>query len=210
MNSKEELKLNKELIAYSLSFVSFTLKDINKLKEVILFGSVARGDFSEKSDVDLFFNVEKKDVKSTENIIKKNLVKFYKSKVYITWKLKGITNKLSVKVGNLDEWKLKRSIISDGIILYGKYKESPKNIKHYLLINYKPIKDITKRNRITRKIIGRKEKNYNKKGLLEDIKGKIMSERTIIVPIEKSKELIDILNKEKIDYRIFEIWSDQF
>jgi len=210
MNSKEELKLNKELIAYSLSFVSFTLKDINKLKEVILFGSIARGDFSEKSDVDLFFNVEKKDVKSTENIIKKNLVKFYKSKVYITWKLKGITNKLSVKVGNLDEWKLKRSIISDGITLYGKYKESPKNIKHYLLINHKPIKDITKRNRITRKIIGRKEKNYNKKGLLEDIKGKIMSERTIIVPIEKSKKLIDILNKEKIDYRIFEIWSDQF
>lgn len=206
------LKLNKiEIIAYTTSFVSFVLKDLNNLvKEIILFGSVARREFDKKSDIDLFFDVNKEEIKKVENIVKKSLSKFYKSKIHEIWKLKGITKNISIKVGVLDEWKLKRSIISDGIILYGKYKESPKNIKHYLLINHKPIKDITKRNRIIRKIIGRKEKDYNKKGLLEDIEGKIISKRTIIVPIGKSKELIDIFNKEKIDYRMFEIWSDQF
>ena len=206
------LKLNKiEIIAYTTSFVSFVLKDLNNLvKEIILFGSVARREFDKKSDIDLFFDVNKEEIKKVENIVKKSLSKFYKSKIHEIWKLKGITKNISIKVGVLDEWKLKRSIISDGIILYGKYKESPKNIKHYLLINHKPIKYITKRNRIIRKIIGRKEKDYNKKGLLEDIEGKIISKRTIIVPIGKSKELIDIFNKEKIDYRMFEIWSDQF
>ncbi|MBL7147889.1 MAG: nucleotidyltransferase domain-containing protein [Nanoarchaeota archaeon] len=200
-----------EIIAYTTSFVSFVLKDLNNLvKEIILFGSVARREFDKKSDIDLFFDVNKEEIKKVENIVKKSLSKFYKSKIHEIWKLKGITKNISIKVGVLDEWKLKRSIISDGIILYGKYKESPKNIKHYLLINHKPIKDITKRNRIIRKIIGRKEKDYNKKGLLEDIEGKIISKRTIIVPIGKSKELIDIFNKEKIDYRMFEIWSDQF
>lgn len=206
------LKLNKiELIAYTSSFVSFILKDLNNLvKEIILFGSVARGEFDKKSDIDLFFNVNKEDIKKVENIVKKSLIKFYKSKFYETWKLKGITKNISIKVGVLDKWKLKRSILSDGIILYGKYKEFPKKVKHYMLIVHKPIKNITKRNRFIRKLIGRKEKNYSTKGFLEDIKGKIISSRVILTPVENLKETLDIFNKEKIDYKIFEIWSDQF
>ncbi len=206
------LKLNKsELISYSLSFISFILKDLeNLVHEIILFGSIARDNFDKNSDIDLFFDVDKENIKKVDNLIKKGIIKFYKSKLYETWKLKGVSNSFSIKVGVLDAWKLKRSILSDGIVLYGRYKELPKETKHYMLIIHKPIKDIAKRNKIIRKIIGRHEKNYQKKGIIEDIKGKLISQRVILIPIENLRYINEILNKEKIDYKFFEIWSDQF
>jgi predicted nucleotidyltransferase len=206
------LKLNKsELISYILSCISFILKDIEGLvHQIILFGSIARGTFDKNSDIDIFFDVDKENIKKVDNLIKKGIIKFYKSRLYETWKLKGINNSFSTKVGVLDTWKLKRSILSDGIILYGRYKEFPKETKHYILIIHKPIKDITKRNKIIRKIIGRYEKNYQKKGIMEDIKGKLISPRVILIPVENFKYISEILNKEKIDYKFFEVWSDQF
>ena len=51
----------KSLIGYAAGFVSFIMdsrvgEDINR---IILFGSVARGDFGKKSDIDLFIDTEK-------------------------------------------------------------------------------------------------------------------------------------------------------
>ena len=50
----------KELIAYESSFISFILGKI-EVEEIILFGSVARGEADKNSDVDLFFNVLNKE-----------------------------------------------------------------------------------------------------------------------------------------------------
>jgi len=46
-------KLNKELIAYAASFISFILPKID-VDEIILFGSVSREEATKESDVDLF------------------------------------------------------------------------------------------------------------------------------------------------------------
>ena len=115
-----------------------------------------------------------------------------------------------MKIGDINKWKLKRSLISEGIVLYGSYKEIPENLKHYALIRFKPIKNVTQRNRIIRKLIGRKELNYKKKGLLEEVSGRMLSPTLIIIDFSKSSQIIKLFQKEKVDYQIFEIWSDQF
>ena len=196
----------KELIAYASAFASFVLPKVN-IDEIILFGSVARNEADEKSDIDLFFNL-KKDEDKTKEMLKKELERFYKSKINEIWRLKGIKNEIKFEAGNLDKWKLKRSIISDGIVLFGKYKEIPKNMNSFVQFTLKPIKSITKRNRIIRKLFGRKEKKYSAKGMIDMLNGKKISVASFIVPIEKTNEIIKIMNKEKIDYSFFEFWSD--
>jgi len=199
----------KDLIGYATSFVAIVLPKI-EVDEIILFGSVARQEADKTSDIDLFFNIkEKSKEKMISNEIKKELEKFYKSKTAEIWQLKGITNPIKVETGKLDEWKLKRSIISEGIVLYGKYKGVPEKIIGFTYFNIKPIKDITKRNRIIRNLFGREEKTYSKKGTLENLNGKKLSPLSFILPIEHSQKIINFLNKEKIDFSFFEFWTDQ-
>lgn len=208
------LKLNKtDLISYASAFVSFILKSLRdfNIKEIILFGSIARGDFDKKSDIDIFINIQNdRDSNKINKIIDIQLNKFYKSKIRGVWLNKGIYNEFKVKVGVLDKWKLKRSIIADGIILFGRYKAYPKEIKHYYLFTFQPIKDVTKRNRVIRKIFGRMDRKAIFTGLVEEGNGKKLSPTSFIVPIDLSNRIFDIFKKEKINYRFYEIWSDQF
>ncbi|MBU2576711.1 MAG: nucleotidyltransferase domain-containing protein [Nanoarchaeota archaeon] len=196
----------KELIAYASAFVSFVMPKVD-VDEIILFGSVARNEADKKSDVDLFFDL-KKDEDKTKEILKRELGRFYKSKICEIWVLKGIKNEINIEVGNLNEWKLKRSIISGGVVLYGKYKKVPEKMKGFAQFTLKPIKDITKRNRIIRKLFGRKEKKYFSEGAVEKLSGKRISAVSFIVPIEKVKEVLSTFGKERIDYSFFEFWSD--
>jgi len=203
----KELKY-KQSMAYASSFVSFVLPKIN-VEEIILFGSIARKEAGEKSDIDLFFNIVKKTEENrTKKTIDKELNRFYKSKINEIWRLKGIKNHIKFEVGDLNRWKLKRSIISDGIVLYGKYKNAPEKTKGYVHFNLKPIKDITKRNRILRKIFGRKEKSCLTQGIINEIGGKKLSPTSFIIPINKTQEILRILNSEKLDFNFFEFWSD--
>ena len=150
----KELKFNKELEAYASAFTSFIIPNI-QVNEIILFGSAARGEADENSDIDLFFNIKnKKNEKETKQIIENELEKFYKSKIAEVFLYKGIKNIIKIQVGKLDEWKLKRSIISDGRVLYGNYKELPGKLKRIVLFNIEPIKNIAKRNLVIRRIFG--------------------------------------------------------
>jgi predicted nucleotidyltransferase len=84
-----------ELIAYAMDFCSFLLKSemANEIKKIILFGSVARGDFDSESDIDIFIDTEKE--KAVDNAAKKRLKAFEKSEIFEKWMLKGLKNSLS-------------------------------------------------------------------------------------------------------------------
>lgn len=202
------LKLNKfDLVSCASSFVSFILKsrevDKTKIDEIILFGSVARGDFTEKSDIDIFVNTKNEKI---ESILTRLLDKFYKSRTGQDYMLRGINNKIKLSVGDLEKWKLKRSVVSDGIVLYGGYKGMPKDVDHYYFFAFEPIKDISKRNRVIRKLFGRGEV----KGLSEKLDIKKISERSFVTPSKNLDYIVNLFKKEKIDYKMFEIWSDSF
>ena len=121
-----------ELVSYAMSFAAFLIRgrDISEnISKIILFGSVARGDFDKESDIDIFV-----ETKLQEKIIQKQLGLFNESKIMESYRLSGVQNEIVLKVGALDKWKgLKESIAEDGIALYGKYEEMPKELRHFTL-----------------------------------------------------------------------------
>lgn len=198
---------NKELIGYAAAFVSWVLPKID-VDEIILFGSAARQDAGKESDVDIFVNVTKNE-KKAKKTLQEQLRRFYKSSLYETYVLKGIRNPLMIEVGNLEKWKLKRSVISEGIVLFGKYKSMPTNVLGYSLFYLRPIKDITKRNKVIRGLFGRKENKKSSDGLVVRCGGKQISPTTFLIPLERSSQVIHFLSSEKQEYAFFEFWSDQ-
>lgn len=202
-----------ELIAYAMDFSSFLLKSsvAEKINKIILFGSVARGDFDQESDIDLFIDCSKD--KKVENQIQKVLRLFELSETNEKWKIKGLKNTLSLKIGNLEKWALRRDVISSGMLLYGKYAEMPKGMKYYLMfkLNFESLKRGIKVN-IWRRLYGYRQKvgtkEYISKGLLGRVRGKKIEKSVIIVPVENKDKILDFLKKYKIKYEINEIWSD--
>lgn len=201
------------LIGYAMSFTSFLLDSEvgEKINKIILFGSVARGDFNEKSDIDLFIDAPEE----IEKNIEKTLTSFRYSKINETWKLKGMKHEISLKIGNLNKWALKREVISSGIFLYGKYNEIPEKARYYLMVrmSLKNIK-FSQQMKLWRNLYGYKQKignrNYIKDGLLKKLNGKKIGKAVILIPMENRKEILNLLNKNKIRYAVNEIWSDSF
>jgi predicted nucleotidyltransferase len=199
------------LIAYASNFVSFTLdSDIGeKIDKIILFGSVARGDFDKESDIDIFIDTKEEIEQESEKLLKL----FNMSKINEIWRMKGVKNEISIKVGKLENWNLRRDVIGSGVMLYGKYSEIPKEARYYLLIKmeFRQI-NFAGQMSIWRKLYGYRQKIggkvYTKNGFLDDIGGKKLGKGIIIVPVEKSHEITDFLNKKKVEYTLHEIWSD--
>ena len=199
---------NAELIAYAHAYISYILPRIKiKIREIIIFGSVARGDFDQDSDIDLFFDVlNQKDALLLEQELKRLGQKFYESKISEIWKQKGFTNRIAAKVGILEQWGLKGSVLAEGITLQAKYKGNLPG-EGYMLLSFSPIKDITKRNRITRALFGREEKGFKREGMVMNVGGRRISPTVFLVPLQFSREIISFLRKEKVDIEFREIWS---
>ncbi len=203
-----------ELIAYAMDFCSFLLKsetgkDINK---IILFGSVARGDFDSESDIDIFIDTEKGEI---EEAAKRILKSFEISETNEKWRLKGVKNSISLQVGRLEEWRLYRSVIASGILLYGKFEEMPKGAKYYsmLALDFGRM-DRNRKIRVWRALYGYKQKVGKKvfvsRGLLEELKGIKIERSVIAVPAKNKDGILDFLKRNKVKYRIFEVWTDSF
>lgn len=201
------------LISYALSFSSFLLDSTVgvHIEKIILFGSVARGDFTKESDIDLFIEADER----FEKDIDKSLLLFESSQVYKIWKMKGVEHAFSLKVGHLSQWKLKREVLSSGIILYGKNAEMTEGASYYLLIQLQEQKKTpASQMRFWRKLYGYTQKvgikSYSSKGLIEQVGGKKLGKALFLLPMEKRKVILDFLAQNKIQYAAYEIWSDAF
>jgi predicted nucleotidyltransferase len=196
-----------ELIAYALDFSSYLISKEEEINQIILYGSVARGDFDEKSDIDLFIDISKKK----EGEINKILDNYYQTKKYGEWRLKGIKNPISLIIGELDsvEWKnLKRSIINTGIILYGKYKSSADKTNFYILFSFENIKPDKKRISIYRKIFGFKRGKVQYSGLVDNIKAIRVGKGSILVPIEGAERFKKYFQEKRVGVKMYDLWSD--
>lgn len=195
-----------ELTAYALDFASYLIPKIEKIDRIILHGSIAKGNFDEESDVDLFI-----DTKEKEGKINKIADNYYKTKKFKEWELKGISNKISIIVGELDskEWQeLKRSIINTGIILYGKYKSEVEKINQYDLFSFENIKPDKKRIAIFRKLYGFKIGKKQYPGITNKINAIKVGKGCLLVPAEHVNELQRYFQEKKVAVKIYDIWSD--
>ena len=197
--------MKNDKIAYAAAFCSFLIGRLDGIRSVILFGSVSRGDADKESDIDIFIDT----VPNGAGRVNKVLDEFYESRINELWRLKGIKNPISLIVGNLEskEWTdLKRSIISDGITLFGKYKSEPEKLRHYVLFSYSDIKDAKKRVNLHRKLFGYKIGNKRYDGIVSKSDGIRHGSGSFSVPIERYKEVDNLFKEMKITPRVIEIW----
>jgi len=199
-----------EFIAYAQSFAAFLLsilpsEKLGNIKGIILFGSVARGEATKESDIDIFIDVFR-DEKSLEKQIDRVVEDFYKSIFFEKyWKLLGIENEIKPIVGKLSEWKdLKTSIIANGITLYGKHVAEIKG-KNFVLLSWKKIKPESKRVWLSKVLYGYNYKKRRYKGLLEIHDGKKISPNCILIPIENYPEVLKKFKHVKVTIKIFYI-----
>jgi len=198
------------LLAYVLHFISFLMEDVSiakNLEKIILFGSVARDDFDEESDIDVFIETDEK----YKSLILDRLRVFREIE---RWKLIGIKNDIKLYIGYLKNYSgLRRSIISDGIYLYGKYQEKPKDLSQYVLFSI----SLEKLNRLEKiklwrglygyvQKIGRK--TYRSEGIIKKIGGRKIGRGVFLIPAEYSQKIVSLLKPRRISYEIIEIWTD--
>jgi len=194
-----------KLISLAMNFSSFLI-DRAKVRSIILFGSVAKGNFDEESDIDIFIECDKKEGGKIDQILEL----YKKTTEYEKFKLQSIKNEISIKYGNLDDWKdLKRSIISGGVVLYGAYRGTPDKLNHKLLFLLN-LKGVLRSNKIKtwRTLYGYKQKvgkkEYINKGKVE----KKLGRGAFLVSIQNSEEVIDYLKRNKLTYSILDVWTE--
>lgn len=197
-----------EMISYALDFVSYLIGRLASIDRIILFGSVARGDFNRESDIDLFIDTKDKKI---EKDVKKLADAYSKTSKARAWQLKGIQNTFSCIVGILDseEWKdLKRGMVNHGLILYDKYKATAEKIHQYTLFSFENIRPESLRVTVNRALFGFRVKSKKYPGLAERYGLVKLGKGTILVPVEHSLKIKSFFREKKITVKVYDIWSD--
>ncbi|MEK6895382.1 MAG: nucleotidyltransferase domain-containing protein [Nanoarchaeota archaeon] len=201
-----------ELKAYAYDFVSFLMqnfKSLEDIKEIILFGSVAREEATKKSDVDIFIDVfAETETKKIEAEAQKIVDRFYSSSKFKNyWKSLGVENELSVSVGVLDKWKLKDSMLGSSIILYQKYTPNLKSGKTKGILYWKGIKDNSKRVMLNKNLFG--YSHYGKKylGLVEKYDGEKMGANVLLINLENLNVFLKLFRKFNVGVKIQRVFA---
>lgn len=196
--------LNKEMLSYAEQYVSYVINNLepqlfHQIKEVILFGSVARGEATRASDIDIFFNVSRES-KILSRHITTLTEKFTTTEFYRIWKSLGIENDIKPLVDILEGWNLKQSIIASGITLLGKYKAPIKGGSPLVIIYWQPIKNQSKRVLLSKKLYGYSYKKKRYSGILTE-KALKLSSSCLAVPLEDAGAVFGVFGQLKVPYK---------
>lgn len=206
--------MNYRLISYAEDFVAFLIeklgKDTDKIIQIILFGSVTRGEENKNSDIDLFVEISQK----YEEKLKKIRDEFYNSaKAKKYWNLLNVNNEINLSIGALKDWgDLQASIIANGIVLYGKYKGIPKIEQNSLFI-ISSGKNRNKNISVWRELYGYTQKVskkvYIQEGLIKEYSGKKLTRGVFVIPSEHTHKIISFLREKKMPFQIFPFWNEK-
>ncbi len=198
--------MKSKLVSYAMDFASFLIQKISnraEIKNIILFGSVARDEADKTSDVDLFIDVVKESTK-LEKEVKGHLNNFLNSTKYKNyWKMFGIENEIKLIIGELNKWEeLKPSIVSNGILLYGKFKQEITEGKHKAFFIWENIKPNSVRVLFNKQMLGYNQGGKFYKGLMQKFNGERLGKGCVIVDLEHAKIFHDLFKKYKIGVKI--------
>jgi len=192
-----------ELIGYASDFVSFLIEnmeeELKKVKNIVLFGSVARGEDDKNSDVDIFIDTNE-DIEEKVKGIKEEFFESQKFNKY--WKLRGINNDINLVIGKLEEWKLKDSMIGNAIVLYSSFSPSLEKGKNKVILMWPSIKNNSKRVMINKKIFGYKYYDRKYKGMLEKLGGEKLGANIILVSAENLNHFLKIFRSYGVAIKV--------
>lgn len=194
-------------LAYTCHYLSFLLKKREaavKIKAIYLFGSAVRGTLEKGSDIDLFIDCPVADEDQMKKWAHSALIQFTASRDYNKWKLLRFTYPLSIQVGKLQEWDLKLSIASEGILIYAPGRTRPEGKRVTLFtISYPTSKKSYVR--LFRLLFGRKEKEYMYPGIVAQWGGKQVAAAVFFVPQHEQVRMAEVLSKEKVHFSMTEM-----
>ncbi len=195
---------NKEIIGYAIQYVSYVIYNLEpafqgQIKEIILFGSVARGEATVSSDVDIFFSVPKEN-KSLSRRITELTNRFYTTEFYRLWKNLGIEQDLKPIIGVLKDWNLKSSLIANGITLWGKYKSTITGGSPLVIIYWPPVKNQSQRILLSKRLYGYSYKKKHYRGLLSESALKLSS-NCLAIPLADAEVIMSIFKKMNVPFK---------
>jgi len=188
-----------------LKKIAKELSRIEDVKAVILYGSLARGEFTSRSDIDLFIlttddNTQKEvedKVIELESEIGRN----------IQPTIRTITELQKTDTGLL------QNIFQEGKILYLK---EPSDIPSAILLQQKPfliysfqISSLPQKDkaRFNRQLYEQTKKDYKYKGLLQEIGGQKLSSGCIMIPHMQKETIEKFFRKFKVKFEQLKVWK---
>ena len=189
---------SKDMLSYAMDFASFLVDnleeaDLKNIRDIILFGSVARGTAEKKSDVDIFVNLVKDS--GAEKRISGIADDFYGTENFSRWKRRGIDNEIKIIADRLGRWKdLNISIISDGIVLYSKYTGRAEG-EQQVIIYWDKIRPESKRVLLSKKLYGYRYKKARYKGIAELTNSTKLGPNCIITDLKDAGKILDIFKE---------------
>ncbi len=188
-----------------LKKITKKLSKIDDIKTVILYGSFARGEYTSRSDIDLFILTTDK---KTQNEIQDRVIEL-ESELgrSIQPTIRTITELQITDTGLL------QNIFQEGKILYLK---EPAEIPSAVLLQQKPhliysfqISSLSQKEKakFNRYLYEQNKKGYKYKGLLQEIGGKKLSAGCVMVPYMQKEKIEKIFRKFKVKFEQLKVWK---
>lgn len=188
-----------------LKKIAKELSKIEDVKAVILYGSLARGEFTSRSDVDLFILTTKD---KTQKEIHDKVIEL-ESEIgrNIQPTIRTITELQKTDTGLL------QNIFQEGKILY---LREPSDIPSAILLQQKPyliysfqISSLPQKEkaRFNRQLYEQTRKRYKYKGLLQEIGGQKLSAGCVIIPYEQKEKIEKFFKKFKVKFEQLKVWK---
>ncbi|MBL7131510.1 MAG: nucleotidyltransferase domain-containing protein [Candidatus Omnitrophica bacterium] len=188
-----------------LKKIAKELSGIEDVKAVILYGSLARGEFTSRSDIDLFIlTTDDKTQKEVEDKVIE-LESAIGRNIQPT--IRTVAELQKTDTGLL------QNIFQEGKVLYLK---EPSDIPSAILLQQKPFliysfqisslpqKDKAKFNR---QLYEQTRKGYKYKGLLQEIGGQKLSAGCIMVPHMQKETIEKFFKKFKVKFEQLKVWK---
>jgi predicted nucleotidyltransferase len=188
-----------------LKKIAKELSKIEDVKAVILYGSLARGEFTSRSDVDLFILTTKD---KTQKEIHDKIIEL-ESEIgrNIQPTIRTITELQKTDTGLL------QNIFQEGKILY---LREPFDIPSAILLQQKPyliysfqISSLPQKEkaRFNRQLYEQTRKGYKYKGLLQEISGQKLSAGCVMIPYEQKGKIEKFFKKFKVEFEQLKVWK---
>ena len=188
-------------------FIEKIKKEIPSMEAIVLFGSMARGDYDSRSDIDIMIVINDNHPSEYSANISKIITELKPHREIRT----VVTNLL-----DYDE-DYYQNVLRDGKVLFGKVLLSPDDLalKPYLLVSYdltdKPNSlqvKISKRvhGYTSTKVVNGQKKVYTYQGLKDSEGAKLVSKSAVILQFNKGKEFTDELKELDVQFKVFKVW----
>lgn len=199
LNREDEDLINRFLVRIT--------QEIPSLSVAVLFGSMARGDYDKRSDIDIMLVVDSKNKEDLNQIISRVITELQPHREIRT---------VVTDLHDYDE-DYYQNVFREGRVLYGKVILTPEHLalKPYLIVSYdlsgKPntlqVKISKKVHGYTsKKVIDGEEKIYRYDGIEKKYNGKVISKSAVILPFDSGNEFVEELKGLKVPFRIFKVW----